>query len=173
MYVTAIIQTPVPPSNMRNGTTRLSLPHAFNPQVQLTTPTTAGVDASAGAEDAQERSREDSPESSSKTTSQATRRLRLPLLNAPTRTRGVRFAAEPRHRPSRDQTKRRLQALPYNGYLRPQGVHQSDSTHGAVAVAVIEHAERIQLRRRRRSSRAELESAMLEALVSWGPGTMG
>ena len=156
---------------MRIGTThRVSLLHASNPQLQPTTRATARGDASAGAEDAQERSREGSPESSSKTTSQATRRLRLPLLMTPSRTRGVHFAAEPRQRPSRDRAKRALQDLPYNGYLRPRGIHQSDNAHNAVAVAVIEHAERIQLRRRRRSSRAELERAALEALVDRGSG---
>ncbi|RPD79357.1 hypothetical protein L226DRAFT_531171, partial [Lentinus tigrinus ALCF2SS1-7] len=87
-----------------------------------------------------------------------------PPPNTPTR---LRFAAQPRHRPSRKREQQALQALPYNGALRPKARKISEDAHNALSI--IDHAERAQVRRKHRSSGTDLERAALEALQTWGP----
>ncbi|KAI0718376.1 hypothetical protein C8T65DRAFT_827599 [Cerioporus squamosus] len=93
--------------------------------------------------------------------------LPSPPSTAAANTPTLRFAPQPRVRPSKRRASRALQALPYNGALRPRTRQVPDDAHNALSI--IDQAERAQVRRKRHSSSSDLEHAALAALETWGP----
>ncbi|TFK90117.1 hypothetical protein K466DRAFT_404513 [Polyporus arcularius HHB13444] len=153
MSATTPIQSRTLRSILRNGTTPRATLRISIPSAAATTPATALDDSNHLAN---ENPNYNTP-------------LPSPPLPPPPppNTPTVRFAVQPRHRPSKRRARRALHALPYNGALRPKRRQIPDDAHNALSI--VDQAERDELRRKRHSSSCDLEKAALAALELWGP----
>ncbi|RDX40813.1 hypothetical protein OH76DRAFT_288110 [Lentinus brumalis] len=160
MSVTTPIQSRTLRSILRNGATPRTTLRIAIPSPAATTATTVPANA---LDDSNHLANEDPNHIDLDTPLPSPPLPPPPPPNTPT----VRFAVQPRRRPSKRRARRALHALPYNGALRPKRRQIPDDAHNALSI--VDQAERDQLRRKQHSSSCDLEKAALAALELWGP----